>query len=181
MLLEYFKKNNESAILTSEPTNGPVGQIIRLGMAKRLNFSANSENFDKQMAYLFAADRFDHLYNDTNGIINSLAHSHVISTRYYFSSYAYHCKLGEYDFVKKLNEFFPEPDYLIYLDISPKDAVKRLAQRVYTEAYETEEKLSRVRMVYNDIFKKYTNRIILLDATHPMHKIHEEIVQFVTS
>jgi len=126
------------AKLTSEPSAGPVGQMIRSAMAGRLRLSAEKSNFDRQMAYLFAADRNDHLYNDVDGVEKSLSEGKfVVSTRYFFSSFAYHCNHAEdWELVRLLNCRFPNPAITIYLDVPVEISLQRLSARSHLDAYE---------------------------------------------
>ena len=92
------------AIISSEPSSGIIGNLIRQTLKKRIFFTSNQNLFDEQMAYLFAADRHDHLYNDLDGVYKLIKDDFdVISTRYYFSSLAYNCQTPEqFDFIAKL-------------------------------------------------------------------------------
>ena len=112
MLEKRLTQEGARCHLTSEPSGGPVGQMIRQAFKGRLRFSQSPERFDQQMAHLFSADRLDHLYNDWDGVVPMLERGiSVISTRYFFSSYAYHCTREEdWALIKRLNCDFPNPD-----------------------------------------------------------------------
>lgn len=165
--------------LTSEPSAGPVGQMIRQAFKGRLRFSQALDRFDQQMAHLFSADRFDHLYNEWDGVVPTLARGiTVISTRYFFSSYAYHCTREEdWALVERLNRDFPNPDLLIYLRNPVAESVRRLQSRTTLDSYETPDKLSQVSTNYDRIMDNYPGRKVVIDATRPAPEIHEEIVQ----
>lgn len=167
--------------LTSEPSAGPVGQIIRQAFKGRLRFSQASERFDQQMAHLFSADRFDHLYNEWDGVIPTLGRgTTVISTRYFFSSYAYHCtREQDWALVERLNRDFPNPDLLVYLRNPVAESVRRLKSRTTLDSYETPDKLTQVAANYERILDGYPGRKLVLDATRPPQEIHEAIVQNV--
>lgn len=167
--------------LTSEPSAGPVGQIIRQAFKGRLRFSQASERFDQQMAHLFSADRFDHLYNEWDGVIPTLERgTTVISTRYFFSSYAYHCtREQDWALVERLNRDFPNPDLLVYLCNPVAESVRRLQSRATLDSYETPDKLTQVAANYERILDGYPGRKLVLDATRPPQEIHEAIVQNV--
>ena len=182
LLKKYFLSNEEKAVISSEPSNGIIGNIIRQALKQRIIFSRDRNSFDDQMAYLFAADRHDHLYNDIDGVFKSIQDNyHVISTRYYFSSLAYNCETEErFAFIKKLNERFPNPDLTIYLDIPIEVSLKRLEDRSLKEVYETKAKLSKVRERYQRIFKNYDGRAITIDGTQKLTDIHQQIVEFVS-
>ena len=76
----------------------------------------------------------------------------VISTRYFFSSLAYHvtdndsCQL-----VERLNSEFPNPDLLIYLDNPVESSLKRLNSRTVLDKYEEENKLKIVSENYQKL------------------------------
>jgi len=164
-------------MLTCEPSAGPVGNLIRTAFKGRVQFQANAQEFDKQMAYLFAADRFDHLYNDVDGVVKAIESGiSVISTRYYFSSYAYHCtQESDWDLVRRLNQDFPLPDLLVYLRNPVTESLRRLEQRTTLDSYEKADKLTIVAKNYERILAEYTGRKLILDATQPPGKIHEAI------
>lgn len=167
--------------LTSEPSAGPVGQIIRQAFKGRLRFSQTSERFDQQMAHLFSADRFDHLYNEWDGVMPTLERgTTVISTRYFFSSYAYHCtREQDWALVERLNRDFPNPDLLVYLRNPVAESVRRLKSRTTLDSYETPDKLTQVAANYERILDDYPGRKLVLDATRSPQEIHEAIVQNV--
>ena len=167
--------------LTSEPSAGPVGQMIRQAFKGRLRFSQASERFDQQMAHLFSADRFDHLYNEWDGVMPTLERgTTVISTRYFFSSYAYHCtREQDWALVERLNRDFPSPDLLVYLRNPVAESVRRLKSRTTLDSYETPDKLAQVAANYERILDGYPGRKLVLDATRPPQEIHEAIVQNV--
>jgi dTMP kinase len=184
LLRQYFVNIlNLPAIVTAEPSNGPIGNLIRQGFRQRLHFTDNQSHFDQQMAYLFAADRFDHLYNDSDGVLKTIADGvTVISTRYYFSSLAYHCgSEDDFSLVRKLNEIFPFPDLVIYIDVPLKVSLSRLESRLHKDSYENEKKLERVKENYNNIFNEYSSELIRVDGTSSIESVHQAIVSYIVS
>ena len=179
LLEKYFIQEGQRCHLTSEPSAGPVGQMIRQAFKGRLRFSQEPDRFDQQMAHLFSADRHDHLYNEWDGVLPMLARgATVISTRYFFSSYAYHCTSeDDWALVERLNRDFPNPDLLIYLRNSVAESVRRLGGRATLDSYETPDKLSQVAANYDRILDGYSGRKIVIDATRSPQDIHEAIVQ----
>ena len=135
------------------------------------------------MAYLFAADRHDHLYNDVDGVFKLIADNyHVISTRYYFSSLAYNCEnIEQFNFIKKLNDRFPNPDLTIYLDIPIEVSLTRLQERSLQEIYETKAKLTKVREQYQKIFAEYDGKAIAIDGTQNTEKIQQQIIDSINA
>src|SRR5688572_21811381 len=84
LLADKLISDGQKVYLTCEPTDSPIGSIIRNVMKGKM------EADHRTIAGLFVADRLDHLLNKTNGIIKMMEDGFtVITDRYYFSSYAY--------------------------------------------------------------------------------------------
>lgn len=183
LLSNYYLNKNQRVVISPEPTSGPIGKFIRSILSQQINLEQNSEYFDQQMSYLFAADRYYHLYNQKEGVINLLKQQvTIISTRYYFSSLAYHCQEPQdWELVTRLNQGFPNPDLVIYLDIPLEISLARLAVKSNQEIYENQQKLKQVQLNYQKIFQEYSGLQIQLDGTDPEEIIHEQIVQFIES
>lgn len=169
------------AYLTSEPSGGPIGQMIRNALSGRLQFSSDERVYDQQLAYLFAADRHDHLWNDTDGVMRLLERgTHVVSTRYFFSSFAYHCRTeGELTFVRSLNAKFPDPDAVIFIDVGVDVSAGRLAERPHLDRYESVEKLHAVRSAYERSFEEYSGPLLRVDGAESADAIHARITTFI--
>lgn len=184
LLRDYFLRLNDVAYLTSEPSDGPIGTMIRQAFKGRISFSKgdipseSGDLFDHQMAYLFAADRHDHLYNGVDGVFKHLNEGAiVISTRYFFSSYAYHCQSdSDFSLVEDLNSKFPNPDLVVYLKSSVEVSMNRINSRPFRDEYENEKKLRVVSENYDRIFSDYQGELLAIDATKDINEIHECIV-----
>ncbi len=182
LLKRYLINQGNSAVISSEPTEGVIGKLIRKAMQNQVFVMKDKAKFDEQMAYLFAADRHYHLYNEVDGIYKLIQQDnyHVIATRYYFSSLAYNTNnQEEFDFVYGLNKRFPNPDLVIYLDISLDIALHRLANVPYKEVYETQEKLQQVKDNYQQIFQSYQGKILKIDAKDSIEQIHQRITTYL--
>lgn len=118
LLVKWLEENQFNAIYTKEPTEGPIGKLIR-------EFLSSNYNLDPYlMALLFTADRSFHV-KDT--ILPSLNQNKiVVCDRYYFSTLAYQSVHGtDFDLIYKMNKKFPEPNSIILLDVNPELAIKR--------------------------------------------------------
>ncbi len=181
-LKEYLIQIGEPSIISPEPSTGLIGKLIREAMQKSIISFQNQQHFEQQMAYLFAADRHYHLYNNDDGVFKLINqdHAHVITPRYYFSSLAYNCDTqAESDFVSRLNQAFPNPDLVIYLDIPVEVAMTRIAERAQRECYEEEKKLTQVSQNYEQIFKAYLGLLLTLDGTQPQADLQQTIIAFI--
>lgn len=138
---------------TAEPTAGPVGSIIRQGMTGRLALD------QRTIAALFAADRLDHVLNGASGMLGAVtAGTHVLTDRYYLSSYAYHAPHVPLEWVIAANSLSREllrPDVHLFLDVDPGACLERLrdsGRRL--ELYETGETLREIRRRYQAAFER---------------------------
>lgn len=177
MLKNYLLDSKINAVTTCEPSSGPIGNLIREGFKKRVAFVEDPKLFDEQMAYLFAADRHDHLYNVVDGVF-ALNKKEIttISTRYFFSSLVYHVNNDEeYNFVKKLNEKFPLPDLTIYIDNPVEVSLQRISLRAHRDTYENKEKLEKVKANYKKVFEDYSKNLLIVDGGQSIEVIHNII------
>jgi dTMP kinase len=137
---------------------------------------------DRQFAYLFAADRFDHLNNPTSGVYKYLNEGiDVISTRYVLSSLAYNVETeDEEDFVRRLNSEFPVPDALIFLDCKAETSLARMAvSRPNRDAYDTLEKLSNAYSNFKRALSDYSAPKLVVNANLPKAVISDTVYDFV--
>jgi dTMP kinase len=181
LLKNYLLDQSISAVMTTEPSNGPIGNMIREGFKKRIIFVEDEKLFDEQMAYLFAADRHDHLYNKVDGVL-ALNRKNIttICTRYFFSSLVYHVSNDEeYQFVKKLNEKFPLPDLTIYIDNPIEISLQRISLRAHRDTYENKEKLLKVKKNYERVFSEYNQNLLIIDGNDSIENIHKKIADRV--
>ncbi len=181
LLYQHFQAQNIAAVLSPEPSNGMIGNMVREALRKRIKFTEDPVQFNRQMAYLFAGDRHDHLYNEIDGVMKLLqAGTQVITTRYYFSSLAYNANSAEeYEFIYRLNQDFPNPDIVFYFDLPVEVALERVNRRSHQEIYETQSKLTQVRNNYEQVFSKYSGQWLKLDATQAPEEIHQKVIQTV--
>ncbi|MGI0481190.1 dTMP kinase [Geminocystis sp. CENA526] len=182
LLQDFFLNNEQKVVISPEPSSGKIGKLLREFLANENPF-LTQDLYDQQMAYLFAADRHHHLYNNIDGVKKLTSeNTHVITTRYYFSSLAYNAKTQkEFEFVSVLNKDFPPPDFLIYLDIPVEVALTRILDRTTLEIYETKEKLTQVKANFDKILSNYPHKYLRVDATKTREEIHQEIVNFLFS
>lgn len=177
LLYNAFVVRKMSAMLTTEPTDGPVGHLIKNLFRRRIVFGGPEKEFDKMLSFLFAADRVDHLFNEVDGIEQALKSKNVISTRYFYSSLAYHVESSEeMEFVYSLNSGFRKPDIVFYLDIPPEVSIKRIDSRHTKDSYENYEKLCLVYSNYKTVLSKYVSEAIVIDGTLGIDEIHAQVL-----
>jgi len=160
-LSEALKKRNILNVSGCEPTDGPIGRIIRKAL------SGKEPVEPETLALLFAADRREHLYSP-RGIKQNLDSGEIyITDRYFFSSLAYQSLDSDWDWVNSLNGDYPLPGYLIYLGIPVEEAQKRLSTRDETEIFDREDLQHRISDSYLksiDAFRNKGMKILELDS-----------------
>jgi len=176
ILKEKLEAAGQKVYTTCEPTDSPIGKIIRD------IFTHKMEADHKTIAGLFIADRLDHLLNKTNGILKKLEEGYtVITDRYYFSSYAYQSPHMDLDWVVNANSLsanLRRPDLNIYIDISPELSIERLNRgRTSIELYETLENLQNVRNKYFEVIEllKTEENVLITDGNRSPETIANEI------
>ena len=167
-----------SCITTLEPTDLPSGKLLRRALSGEIPKTA------MEMAEMFANDRKIHNTHPTEGIEAFLNKGiSVISDRYYYSSLAYQGAALGFDTVAKLNLEDPDirtPDLCIFLDLSPKAALARIAARgEATEIYEKEETLSLFRKTFMRVFDSLPDRVAIIDAAGSAEEVAERVLAAV--
>ncbi|MGL4985784.1 MAG: dTMP kinase, partial [Treponemataceae bacterium] len=102
---------NDDIFFTAEPTTQETGKFLRQILGSKISVHP------KTAAYLFAADRCEHLYG-TGGIVEALSQNKVvICDRYLFSSLAYQTQECGVELPSLLNKDFPLPQIVFFFDI----------------------------------------------------------------
>lgn len=141
------------AVATCEPTEGPVGALIRQMLAGRIITDPRT------LAALFAADRTDHLVTPDTGVTALMEKGRmVLCDRYYFSSYAYHATDMDLEWVITLNAVNAQilkPDLTLFIDVAPNTCLERIrAGRTHLDLFEKIDILTRVRDNYFAAFER---------------------------
>ena len=180
LLMKKIEEKSIRCYQTCEPSSGPIGSLTRQILTGRIKTD------NRVIAAMFAADRLDHLLNPIDGIVSKIEEGiHVISDRYYFSSYAYHTVDVPMDWVIKTNEESAKvlrPDLTVFIDISAKEAMDRITKnRFHTELFEKESRLSKVRENYLKAFElmKEEEKVLIVDGTKTPQEIGNIIWQAV--
>lgn len=164
-LVEQLRNHGLKCYETCEPSEGPVGTMVRQILTGRMKADG------RVITSLFAADRLDHLTNEVNGLCKEIDRGiTVVTDRYYFSNYAYNSVDMDMNWVMECNRLSSEllrPTLNIFLDIPVDVALERISKnRLHTELYEKEERLLAVRKNYFKAFEltKDRERVAIIDA-----------------
>ena len=172
---------NVKCFTTAEPTSGETGKLLRRCLSKEIEVPKST------MAYLFAADRHEHIYGP-DGVVEKARHGIVLCDRYLYSSFAYQGDKSLLPLVAELNQKFPTPELVIWLDVPPEECMRRIAQRDgKREIYENLEYLKGVRERYADLFSGKmsmdfnTFSVMKIDGTLPKDVITKSIMNQILS
>ncbi len=170
---KLVERGGSDFIATAEPTSGETGRFLRSMLAG--DFSVD----EKTNAYLFAADRCEHIFG--KGGVKELCDNGktVVSDRYFFSSMAYQSVSCGEELPKLLNSPFPLPEYLFYFVIDPEISLGRVTARgEKKEIYETIEKQKKIAAQYEKVISDYEKtssetgmKIIRIDASDTIENI----------
>jgi dTMP kinase len=120
-LVGYLNHHGHSAMLTAEPSDGPVGALLRKLLATRTSLAHAGTM--RMLSLLFAADRVDHYHRV---VAPALARrTTVVSDRWYHSSLAYQRTGVEREWIIALNRHARTPDATVMLEVSPEIGQRR--------------------------------------------------------
>ncbi len=121
-LVEHLGASGRRAHATREPSDGPVGRLLREMLTG--HHAIPSEKLSQStFGLLFAADRLDHLQRE---VAPALARGAVVvSDRWYHSSLAYQGTGADRDWIVQLNSRARRPELTIYLEVRPEVAAAR--------------------------------------------------------
>ena len=173
LLVEKMTKSGVSAVDTKEPTDGSIGRFIRSILQKK-------ESVDPfTLALLFSADRNEHVYGKDGIAEQAESGRKVICDRYLFSSLAYQSLFMDFDTVAQLNRFYPLPEYLFYIDLSPEECQKRMEKRgEESELFEKLELQKKIDANYKKALSLLSGsnmKTIVIDGRASIQDIHSQI------
>ncbi|HJL18476.1 MAG TPA: dTMP kinase [Sandaracinaceae bacterium LLY-WYZ-13_1] len=172
---------------TREPSDGPVGMLIRQILTGRVvvpGISGNRPSSWSTMALLFAADRLDHLEATVHP--NLMDGVTVVSDRYDFSSVAYQSVTAGADaetvrWVRAINQHARRPDLTLVLDVAPDEAARRRKERqVAHEIYDDGDLQQQLAEFYQDIEKHFPDdNVVHLDAMRGIDDVAADVLREV--
>ena len=173
LLIKKLEESGISAFGTNEPTDGSIGRFIRSILQKK-------ESVDPfTLALLFSADRNEHVYGKNGIAAQAASGKMVICDRYLFSSLAYQSLFMDYGTVAQLNQFYPLPEYLFFIDLSPEECQKRMAARgEESELFERLELQRRIDTNYKKTLSLLSGsemKIEVIDGRASIQEIHSQI------
>jgi dTMP kinase len=172
---------------TREPSDGPIGVMIRQMLTGRLvvpGLHGPRPPSWTTMALLFGADRMDHVEASiTPNLMDGVT---VISDRFYHSSVAYQSITGGGDaeavaWVKEINRHARRPDLTIVLDVPDEVAAKRRATRTAgREMFDDLDLQAQLASFYREIEQHFPGeRIVHVDADRAVDEVASGVMAHV--
>ena len=179
-LLKTWLRNSQYDMhkveFTHEPSEGPVGLLLRMTLQGRLDMD------EEALALLFAADRQDHLSRFIQPRLE--AGINVVSDRYYLSFYAYQTAQGlSLDWLRQVGSQWRRPDLAIFLDTPLEQCWQNIESRFTQERYERKlEKLGEIVWVFRKLIRTLLNegeQIATVDGRGSGQQVHQRVLPLV--
>ncbi len=181
-LVEHLQGRGQLAHLTREPSDGPIGRLIR-EMLTGHHAIPGARISQSTFGLLFAADRLDHLQREVEPRL--AAGTTVVSDRWYHSSLAYQGTGADRDWIATLNARARRPDLTIFLQVRPEIAAqRRVAAGRVQELIEDLQMQQEVDAGYQATIAELTalgERIEVLDGELPPDAVFQQIVALTES
>ena len=173
LLERYLRSKKEKTYITSEPSHNLIGGLIRSLLRAHWKMSNTG------IQLLYCADRAHHLEAEIEPVVAKGCH--VICGRYRFSTMAFGSINNDVKWLERLNEKFPDPDVTIFLDVPPKECLRRIhVGRPLSELFETEKKLKKVYATYKKLLQdaKYKN-VHSVNGSRPADEDAKDIAEII--
>jgi dTMP kinase len=171
MLADALTKKGIPVLLTSEPSDGPVGTSIR-SLKERLT--------PEEELKLFNEDRRYHVKQVIEPALDT--GKTVICDRYYYSTAAYQGAQGidPHKIIDENLEIFPKPDIAFLLTIPVDEAIARISERNSQElaVFEKRNTLQAVDRVYSSL---ECHELIRIDGSQTEQFVHEYIISIINN
>jgi len=171
LLARWLRARGYKVVVTDEPTNGPIGRIIKRILRGELKVPVAAE------ALLFAADRLHHL---DKLILPAIQTGKIVITeRYTYSSFAYQSARGlNLQWIAKINEKALKPDLAVLIDVPAEVGFRRIRGVRELDTFERDLKLQRkVRVNYLKVSKKGGAKI--LNGNRPAKEVQAKLRKLV--
>ena len=194
LLREWLASKGHKVILTAEPTDGPIGVLIRQILRGFVSIPKRPDI----LALLYAADRIYHVHSmpygterdeSRAGLKNALREGNiVISDRYLLSSLAYQGVAAAgvqvtLEWINRINHpenvsggnddaAMPTPDLVIFLDVPPDVSMRRIQTgRQRYELFENFRDLTKVYEKYAEALEIMAGwKVVKVQALTPKGK-----------
>lgn len=180
-LADRLRKEGVNVRATREPSDGPVGTMVRQVLTGRIVVPGGRAPGWATMALLFAADRLDHVESEIEPML--AAGGVVVSDRYDASSLAYQSVtsgtegVAALDWIRTINRHARRPDLTIVLDVSPTvGAIRRETRGEAAQLYEQNEVQRALATFYRELQKHQPDdHVVVVDGSKSIDEVHDAV------
>jgi len=185
LLVASLRARGLTARATREPSDGPIGTLIRQVLAGRFVLPGGKAPNWATMGLLFAADRLDHVEAEIEPLLEK--GGVIVSDRYDASSLAYQSVTsgrGGHDaveWIRTLNRHAIRPDVIVVVDV-PADtaATRREARGEAAQLYEQNEVQRSLAAFYRDLGAHMPNDVVVVvDGTGPVAEVQARVLEAI--
>ena len=178
LLAARFAEAKLPALVTAEPSSGPIGAIIRQILSGRMVLQSIQGLVSpswKSMSLLFAADRQDHIEAEIAPNLEDGVS--VICDRYVYSSVIYQSVSSENEdaeaWIRTINKHAVKPDLVLYCKVDPDEAIRRrMGRDRKTEIFDDPDFQRRLSAAYDKLPAMFPDtRIAVIDANRPQEMV----------
>ena len=181
-LADVLRARHVPVRVTREPSDGPIGTMVRQVLAGRIVLPAGRAPGWTTMALLFAADRMDHVEAEIEPFLAQ--GGTIISDRYDASSLAYQSVVSgrggseTVEWIRALNRHALRPDLTIVLDVSADvAAARRQARGEPSQLYEQNETQRALAVFYKDLETHMRgDRVVILSADGSVDEVQAKVL-----
>lgn len=150
--------------------DSPIGQLISDWLHKKLDVDAHT------FELLLAADKQSAQTKIQK--FKDAGYDYLIMDRYIHSQLAYGSYDNDISWVEMLIKYTCEPDFVIYMDVSPDESMKRRGQHGDNDRYESDyDRLSKMSDAYNRAFDMTDigDHLIRIDANQSLSNVRTSV------
>jgi dTMP kinase len=182
LLGEALRRGGRRVHVTSEPSAGPAGALIRQILTRRVGGPVGGPFDAEALALLFAADRIDHVRGEVAPKLREGVD--VVSDRFTLSSLAYQgLTTGDAAWVEVINGRAAAPDVTLFLRARPAVAFRRRqAATLDREIFEVSAFQRKVARSYQRAIARLREagqRIVELDGERPVAEVAAAVLSEV--
>jgi dTMP kinase len=176
-ITEYLGNEGYEVTNWNEPYLLETDNLLKLTKGLR---TTDPEYFDKVkddlFAMIFSVDR----YIVGSELREILKTKHMIADRSFVSTYAYQRDAG-FMFLDFVSEHVVKPDHILYLDVDPKVASERLAQRdgCDIDYFEQEDLLKKHRTNYLEVLRYLDIPYTIINANNSFQEVLDDCLEVV--
>jgi dTMP kinase len=180
-LASALRAEGQAVLTTREPSDGPVGVLIRQALTGRLVLPGGAGPLAPEtLALLYAADRTDHLRARVLPALE--AGQVVLSDRSVLSSLAYQGASLPMEWVESINAHAVPADLTLFVGVSIEVAARRRAARGGPEElFDAEEKQRRISRQYEAAIRLRGKRehVVRIDGDQPVEAVTADCLAHV--